>query len=254
MPDGSPDDDHALAAGLAAQAGAALVALRAELAARGADRWTVMDSGDIAAHRLLMAALAHERPNDAVLSEEGVDNRPARLANRRVWVVDPLDGSHEYGDPGRHEWAVHVALVEDGVVVAAAVSLPAWDQLLTTRPAPPPPPPVGERRLRVITSRWRPAAPAVMVADALDAHLVGLGGAGAKAMAVVLGEADVYTAAGLNEWDAAAPAGVALAAGLHVSRFDGAPVPFNQPDPWVPELLVCRPELADACLTVLGRR
>jgi 3'(2'), 5'-bisphosphate nucleotidase len=173
------------------------------------------------------------------------------LDARRVWVVDPLDGSHEFGDAGRHEWAVHVALVEAGVVTAAAVALPVWEQLLTTRPAPPPPPPLGGRRLRVITSRWRPTASAMAVAQALDAHLVGLGGAGAKAMTVVLGEADVYTAAGLNEWDAAAPAGVALAAGLHVSRFDGRPVTFNQPDPWVPDLLVCRAELADACLAAL---
>jgi len=259
MPEVTPDDDHALAGALATRAGDALVALRAELVARGADRWTLMDAGDLAAQSLLAAALAAERPGDAVLSEEAVDDRRARLGAPRVWVLDPLDGTQEFGDPARREWAVHVALVEAGAVTAAAVALPDWGQLLTTRPAPAPPPPRNGRRPRVITSRWRPPGPAVALAGALGADIVGLGGAGAKIMAVVLGDADVYAPGGLNEWDAAAPVGVALAAGLHVSRFDGSPVTFNQPDPWVAGLLVCRAELADDCLATLrhyptGRR
>lgn len=247
-----PPDDHALAARLAAAAGKELQALQRDLAAEGVDRWTLMDAGDLAAHRFLVAALAAERPGDAVLSEEGRDDRAARLGASRVWIIDPLDGTHEYGDPGREEWAVHVALVEGAAITAAAVALPAWDELLATD-RPPPPPDPGGRRLRVVTSRWRAPAAAMIVARALDAEVVGLGGAGAKAMAVVLGHADVYAAAGLNEWDAAAPVGVAHAAGVHASRFDGAAIAWNQPDPWVPDVVVCRADLAATVLDTLGR-
>ncbi len=246
------DDDHALAARLARLAGEELSALQRDLIEQGVDRWTLMDAGDLAAHQLLVDALAAERPGDAVLSEEGRDHRAERLAAERVWILDPLDGTQEFGEPYRREWAVHVALVEGGVVSAAAVALPAWGELLGTQPPPPPPPAAQGRGPRVVTGRWRATGAAFVVAQALGADLVALGGAGAKAMAVVLGDADVYAATGLNEWDAAAPAGVALAAGLHVTRFDGGPVTWNQPDPWVPDLLVCRPELAEAALAALA--
>lgn len=252
VPDEPLDDDHALAGALATRAGDALVTLQAELIGRGADRWTLMDSGDLTAQRLLASALATERPLDAVLSEEAADDRRTRLAADRVWIVDPLDGTQEFGDPGRREWAVHVALVEAGAVTAAAVALPGWGRLLTTRPAPSPPPGLDGRRHRVVTSRWRPPGPAVALAHALDADLIGLGGAGAKIVAIVLGQADAYAPSGLYEWDAAAPVGVALAAGLHVSHFDGSPVTFNHPEPWVAGLLVCRPELAQTCLAALA--
>jgi 3'(2'), 5'-bisphosphate nucleotidase len=238
--------DHTLAARLAAEAGRMLVDLRARLAADGAavDAGALGAEGDRRAHELLMAGLAEARPDDAVLSEEGVAD-PARLTAPRVWIVDPLDGTREYGEVPRTDWAVHVALVVDGEPVAGAVALPSRDLTLATDPAPPTPPAWGGPP-RVLVSRSRPPVEATWVAEALRGELVPLGSAGAKAMAVVLGDADVYVHnGGQYEWDSAAPVAVARAAGLHASRLDGSPLVYNRPDPFLPDLLICRSDLAE---------
>ena len=239
--------DHELAADLATQAGKLLLDVRVELAdASGAERKA---AGDKRSHDYLMAALAQARPDDAVLSEEGADD-PVRLRSRRVWIVDPLDGTREFSELDRDDWAVHVALVTAGRVVAAAVALPARDLTLVTDPAPSPAPPWGGAP-RLVVSRTRPPAVAERLCEHLGGELVPLGSAGAKAMAVVLGDADVYAhSGGQYEWDSAAPVGVAAAAGLHVSRLDGSPLVYNREEPWLPDLLICRPELADAVLEV----
>jgi 3'(2'), 5'-bisphosphate nucleotidase len=239
----APTNDHALAAELATSAGRLLVDLRARRAADAVDPKALGREGDAEAHELLMAGLAEARPGDAVLSEEGLAD-PARLTAERVWIVDPLDGTREYGEVPRRDWAVHVALVVGGEPVAGAVALPARDLTLATDPPPPPAPP-WEGPPRVLVSRSRPPVEATRVAEALGGELVPLGSAGAKAMAVVLGEADVYAhSGGQYEWDSAAPVAVARAAGLHVSRLDGSPLVYNRPDPYLPDLLICRPELA----------
>lgn len=243
-------DDHRLAAELAEEAGHLLLQLRRDGAEL--DPSVLKDDGDRLAHRLLADRLGAARPDDGLLSEEGVDSA-RRLGRERVWIVDPLDGTREYGEAGRSDWAVHVALAIDGTLVAGAVALPARQLVLATDPAPAHPP-AGQGRLRVVTSRTRMPESATRVARALDAELLPLGSAGAKAMAVVLGEADVYAhAGGMYEWDSAAPAAVATAAGMHVSRIDGSPMVYNRPDPWLPDLLVCRPELAATCLEALER-
>jgi 3'(2'), 5'-bisphosphate nucleotidase len=247
----APEDDHALATRLATAAGELLVGLRAELAAESAHAWEIMDAGDLAAHRFLMAELAAARPDDGVLSEEGRDDR-RRVTVQRVWIVDPLDGTNEFGEPGRRDWAVHVALAVDGRLGAAAVALPALDRTFATRPAPAPLPPLDGRRPRAVVSRTRATRAAVLAADAVGAEVLRLGSAGAKAMAVVTGDADLYVhSGGMYEWDSAAPAAVAMAAGLHASRLDGSPLLYNRPDPWLPDLLICRPELAQPVITAL---
>ncbi len=251
MTDADPRSDHALAAEAASEAGRLLVALRAELEAEGTWPPEVGDEGDRQAHRLLMSILAEARPDDAVLSEEGRDDL-GRLDVSRVWIVDPLDGTREYTEPGRTDWAVHVALTVDGEPVAGAVALPAIDLTLATEPAPAKPEP-WDGPPRIVVSRSRPPQAALRIRQALDGQLLPLGSAGAKAMAVVLGEADVYAhAGGQYEWDSCAPAAVAAAAGLHVSRLDGSPLRYNRADPWLPDLLICRPELADAVLAAAG--
>ena len=189
-----------------------------------------------------------------MLSEEGsAESGPSgtdRLGAERVWIVDPLDGTREFSEPPRGDWAVHVALVVRGVLVAGAVALPAQGITLGTGTPPPMPAPPPERP-RVIVSRSRPPAIALAVAEALGADLVEMGSAGAKAAAVVMGAADVYPhAGGQYEWDSAAPVAVAAAAGLHTSRLDGSPLVYNRPDPYLPDLLVCRVELADDVLAV----
>ena len=249
MTDAVTLDDHRLAATLAEEAGRMLLELRVTSA--NLHPALLKDEGDRQAHLLLAARLHEARPDDGLLSEEGVDTA-RRLSRERVWIVDPLDGTREYGEDGRSDWAVHVALAVRGVLVAGAVALPARGIVLGTDPAPPAPPPAPGGRLRVVTSRTRMPQAATSIAAALGAELLTLGSAGAKAMAVVLGEADAYAhAGGMYEWDSAAPAAVALAAGLHVSRIDGAPMRYNRPDPWLPDLLICRPELAATCLEAL---
>ena len=241
--------DHALARLLAEEAGLALLAERAR--AGHDDPKTLRDAGDRLSHELLMARLAAERPGDAVLSEEGADD-PRRLAADRVWIIDPLDGTREYAEAGRADWAVHVALWERGTLIAGAVGLPAQGVTLGADAPPDPAPPLAGRAPRLVASRTR--APKVVhdVAAALGGEILPMGSAGAKVAAVVTGQADIYVhAGGQYEWDSAAPVAVALAAGLHASRLDGSPLEYNRRDPWLPDLCVCVPELADEVLAVL---
>ncbi|MEO3761326.1 3'(2'),5'-bisphosphate nucleotidase CysQ [Mycobacterium sp. B14F4] len=238
--------DHELAARLATEAGRLLLSVRDELSdATAAERKA---AGDKRSHDFLMEALAAERPGDAVLSEEGADN-PVRLSAERVWIVDPLDGTREFSELGRVDWAVHVALWQAGELAAGAVALPAQGVTLATPTVAAPPAATGTPR--IVVSRTRPPALALAVRDALDGTLVEMGSAGAKVASVVQGLADVYVhAGGQYEWDSAAPVAVARAAGLHTSRIDGSPLVYNQADPKLPDLVVCRPELADAVLAV----
>jgi len=238
-------DDHALAAQIAREAGRMLVRRRAEGATK--------DDGDRESNELILARLTDARPDDAVLSEESKDD-PIRLERERVWIVDPLDGTREFGEAGRSDWAVHVALVVHGTPFACAVALPAQDDVvLTTVPAPHLAPAI-EGKMRLLVSRTRPPKLAEYLADALDAELVPLGSAGAKTMAVVQGHADVYAhSGGQYEWDSAAPVGVAAAAGCHCSRLDGSALVYNRSDPYLPDLLVCRPELAATVLAAIRR-
>ena len=244
-------DDHRLAADLARRAGELLVELRGRLVAQEAPAAVLRAEGDRQAHELLATELAAVRPGDAVLSEEGADDA-VRLDAGRVWVIDPLDGTREFSEPDRTDWAVHVALVVGERPVAGAVALPALGLTLSTADSPPlPAARTGPPRL--VVSRSRPPEEAEVVADALGADVVPLGSAGAKAMAVVRGEADVYVhAGGQYEWDSCAPAAVAAAAGCAVSRLDGSPLRYNQPDPYLPDLVICRPELAGAVLAALA--
>jgi 3'(2'), 5'-bisphosphate nucleotidase len=185
-----------------------------------------------------------------VLSEEAADDA-VRLGSSRVWIVDPLDGTREFSEVERSDWAVHVALVEHGELVAGAVALPARGVTLSTAEPPPTPAPTRDR-IRLLVSRTRPTEHAAALAAALDAELVPTGSAGAKVAAVIQGEADVYAhTGGQYEWDSAAPVAVANAAGLHTSRFDGSPLVYNQPNPWLPDLLVCRPDLAPKVLAAI---
>lgn len=245
-------DDHALAARLATEAGNLLLDVRGELA--GASAQERKAQGDKQSHEFLLAALTAERPQDAVLSEEGPaeDTDPARLSAARVWIVDPLDGTREFSELGRTDWAVHVALWESGELVAGAVALPAQGVTLATPTVPLPPPSPGPAR--VVVSRTRPPAVALEVKEALNGTLVEMGSAGAKVASVVQGLADVYVhAGGQYEWDSAAPVAVARAAGLYTSRIDGSPLRYNQRDPRLPDLIVCRPEFAEAVLAVTAR-
>ncbi|MGH3530877.1 MAG: 3'(2'),5'-bisphosphate nucleotidase CysQ [Mycobacterium sp.] len=240
--------DHEVAARLATRAGELLLAIRDELA--GATEAERKAAGDKRSHDFLMEALARERPDDAVLSEEGADN-PVRLRSERVWIVDPLDGTREFSEPGRQDWAVHVALWQSGGLVAGAVALPVQGITLATPDVAPPPPNQGPPR--IVVSRTRPPAIALRVRDHLDGELVAMGSAGAKVAAVVQGLADVYVhAGGQYEWDSAAPVAVARAAGLHTSRVDGSPLQYNRADPLLPDLVVCRSEYADAVLAATG--
>ena len=244
-------DDHALAGRLAAETGRALVTLRQQLTDQGSSHWDLKDAGDDAAHRLIVETLASERPDDAVLSEEGADDR-ARLSAARIWIVDPLDGTREFGEPGRIDWAVHIALVIDGAPVAGAVALPAEELVLCTDPVPTLPT-ASDDAPRVIVSRTRRPAAAQRLAAELDATYIEMGSAGAKAMAVVRGDADIYAhSGGQYEWDSCAPVAVAQAAGLHCSRLDGSPLRYNNADPYLPDLLICRPEWADRSLEILN--
>jgi 3'(2'), 5'-bisphosphate nucleotidase len=245
--------DHALARRVADEAGRLLVRLRAAHPDPDARRQALRDAGDADAQAAIAAALAAAVPGDAVLSEEAADS-PARLSADRVWIIDPLDGTREFGEVPRDDWAVHVALWERaaGDLTAGAVALPALGLVLATD-APPAVPPPGDGPPRVVVSRTRPPAQSLAVADALGAELVPMGSAGAKAMAVVRGLADVYVhAGGQYEWDSAAPVAVARAAGLHTSRVDGSPLRYNAPDPSLPDLVICRPELAAAVLSAVA--
>jgi 3'(2'), 5'-bisphosphate nucleotidase len=236
-------DDHTLAASLAEEAGDLLLTMRDEGGA----------AGDRKSNDLLLSRLATERPDDAVLSEESKDT-PARLNHHRVWIIDPLDGTREYGEPPREDWAVHVALTVDGEPVAGAVALPTAGLVLHTG-APAQLPPAVPGPIRLAVSRTRPPACVDRLVERLGATLLPMGSAGAKAMAVLRGQVDVYAhSGGQYEWDSCAPVAVAKAAGLHVSRLDGSPLRYNQPDPYLPDLLICRPELAGAVLDAVAER
>ncbi len=241
--------DGALAVRLAQGAGDLLLDVRRELAGVGAA--ARKEAGDRRSHEWLVAALAEHRPSDAVLSEEGEDDA-ARLSADRVWIIDPVDGTREFSELERDDWAVHVALWERGEIAAAAVALPAQGLTLSTA-EPPVLPPALPGPPRLLVSRTRPPRWTGPLAERLGAELVPMGSAGAKAMAVVQGRADVYVhAGGQYEWDSAAPVGVARAAGLHASRIDGSPLRYNQPDPLLPDLLLCRREWAAQLLDLLG--
>lgn len=240
--------DAELAAHLAEVAGRILVEVRASglFSAKALGK-----AGDQTANQFLCHALREARPDDGLLSEEEKDN-PARLGKSRVWIVDPVDGTREYGEE-RADWAVHVGLAIDGEPVIGAVALPGLDGGVVMRTDRPAPLPAAPERLRMLVSRTRPAHEAVAVAEALDAELVPMGSAGAKAMAVVLGQADIYLhSGGQYEWDSMAPAAVAAAHGLHCSRIDGTPLVYNQPDVYLPDLLICRKEHAGPVLAAIA--
>ena len=249
-------DEHALARDLAEQAGQRLIGLRG----RGGDPDVLRKAGDRLSHEFLTAELAARRPGDVVLSEEGADN-PVRLSAHRVWIVDPLDGTREFGEPGRTDWAVHVALWErsdasdsgDGDLTAGAVALPAQGRVLSTLDPPVPHEPDGASgRIRIVVSRTRAPQLVRNISGLIDAELVSLGSAGAKVAAVVSGEADAYVhGGGFYEWDTAAPVAVARAAGFHASRIDGSPLVYNQADLLMPDILVCRPALAGMLLQAI---
>ena len=234
----SPNDDASLARRVAQVAGDLLLTLqRSDLF----DGKALGRAGDRVANAFIMEALAVARPDDAILSEEeAADSK--RLAKSRVWIVDPLDGTREFGER-RTDWAVHIALAIDGIATLGAVALPGFPMVLATDP--PPQVLVAEGPLKMLVSRTRPAPQAVAVASKLGAELVPMGSAGAKAMAVVRGEAHIYLhAGGQYEWDSCAPVAVARAAGLWVSRIDGSVPRYNQENPYMPDLLICRPGVA----------
>jgi 3'(2'), 5'-bisphosphate nucleotidase len=246
-------DDHVLARDLAGQAGRRLLELRAQ----GGDPDVLRKAGDRLSHEFLVAALADLRPDDVVLSEEAADN-PARLGAGRVWIVDPLDGTREFGEPGRTDWAVHVALWDRsagpaGDLIAGAVALPAQGRVLST--AEPPPPLAADEapaKIRIVVSRSRPPGFVRNISELIDAELVPLGSAGAKVAAVVSGEVDAYVhGGGFYEWDTAAPVAVARAAGFHASRIDGSALAYNQADLLMPDILVCRPAVAGVLLQAI---
>ncbi|MFM7060102.1 MAG: 3'(2'),5'-bisphosphate nucleotidase CysQ [Actinomycetes bacterium] len=243
--------DHELAATIARRAGELLLAIRDGFTGDDGDH-ALGDRGDRDANELILQALAEARPDDAVLSEESADD-PSRLTASRVWIVDPLDGTREYRER-RTDWAVHVALAVAGVPVVGAVALPALGLVLATDPAPTVAPATGGPP-RIIVSRTRDVPITEPLRAALGAEVVPMGSAGAKAMAIVRGEADLYAhEGGQYQWDNCAPVAVALAAGLHASRLDGSPIVYNGTDTSLPDLLICRPELADAALEVVHAR
>ena len=237
------NDDSALAAALATAAGRLLLDVRQRYAdAEPAERKA---AGDSESHEYLMAQLGSARPGDAVLSEEGRDDL-ARLDAERVWIIDPLDGTREFSE-FRDDWAVHVALWQSGELVSGAVALPDSDITFATPEVPLPAPQPGPPRM--VVSRSRPPAWTDEVAGALGAELLPMGSAGAKVMAIVQGNADVYVhAGGQYEWDSAAPVVVARAAGLHTSRIDGTALRYNCRDPLLADLVICRPELSEDVL------
>ena len=242
VPPSDVTDDHVLAAWLASVAGERLLEVRAE----GLEGRALKDAGDRAAHDLLVQLLAEHRPGDAVLSEEGADDS-ARLSSSRVWIVDPLDGTREFSEH-RDDWAVHVALWSGGDLVAGAVAQPGLGETFSTG-EPPAVPVTTAPNPRIAVSRTRPPAFVEALAEHMGAELVPMGSAGAKVISVVRDVSDAYVhAGGQYEWDSAAPVAVARAAGLFTSRIDGSPLMYNRENPLLPDLVVCRPELADAIL------
>jgi 3'(2'), 5'-bisphosphate nucleotidase len=246
MTDAAQETDAQLARRIADTAGELLLMLQRSNLFDGKALGKV---GDRVANAFIMEALAAQRPDDAVLSEEEAAD-PVRLTRSRVWIVDPLDGTREYGER-RADWAVHIALSVDGVATAGAVALPGASATLCTE-QPVVLPPTGPGPLRMVVSRTRPAAEAVAVAERLGAELLPMGSAGAKAMSIVRNEADIYLhSGGQYEWDSCAPVAVAQAAGLHTSRIDGSPLRYNRENPYLPDLLICRKEHAARVLDLI---
>jgi 3'(2'), 5'-bisphosphate nucleotidase len=240
-------DDAQLAADLAQVAGHLLISVRDCALLKGK---ALGHAGDHTANAFLMAALRHQRPDDGILSEESKDT-PERLTKQRVWIIDPVDGTREYGET-RTDWAVHIALAVDGRPVLGAVALPGQGVVIRSDRVCPPP--AAHDRPRMVVSRSRASHETTTVAQALDAELIPMGSAGAKAMAVVRGQADIYLhAGGQYEWDSCAPAAVALAHGLHASRIDGSPLVYNQANTWMPDLLICRQEYAARVLEEVAK-
>ncbi len=240
--------DDILARDLAASAGERLLGIRTE--ALAADE--VRRAGDLGAHEFLAGELARLRPDDSVLSEEAADDK-RRLQADRVWIVDPLDGTREFGEPGRVDWAVHVALWERGELTAGAVALPAQRTVLSTAEPPGTPKPLEGATLRLVVSRSRPPEFVTRLAEHLGAELVPLGSAGAKCSAVITGDVDAYVHAGGQwEWDNAAPVAVARSAGLHASRIDGSELVYNADKPWMPDILICPVPLASLLLGAIS--
>ncbi|MDZ7884444.1 MAG: 3'(2'),5'-bisphosphate nucleotidase CysQ [Mycobacterium sp.] len=245
--------DAAVAAMVAAEAGELLLAVREEVGFY--DSYDLGDAGDRRANVLILKRLAELRPGDAVLSEEAVDDR-SRVHADRVWIVDPVDGTREFSMAGHADWAVHIALwqrngTSEGAITDAAVALPAVGEVYRTDTVQSPPP-RREGPIRITASTYRPPAVLWWLREHLDIEVVRIGSAGAKAMAVVRGDVDAYIHAGGQwEWDSAAPAGVVQAAGLHASRLGGAPLIYNRSDPYLPDLLMCRPELAGLLLETI---
>jgi 3'(2'), 5'-bisphosphate nucleotidase len=239
-------EEHKIAAELAAEAGVGLMALRGHSEGGKA----LGREGDRFSHDLLMARLGEAFPADRIRSEEADRNVGLETPAGRVWIVDPLDGTREYGE-GREDWAVHVALAVDGVPVVGAVALPALEVVLGTGD----PPSLAEAaaRPRIVVSRSRPPGFVSRVAERLGADIVPMGSAGAKIAAVIRGEAEIYLhAGGQYEWDSAAPVAVAIATGLHATRLDGSPLRYSQPDPWLPDLVVCHPDVAGTVTTAVA--
>ena len=245
--------DHDLAARIASETGALLVRLLEDPDANRQGWSSIEYTGDRSAHNFIVGELARERPDDIVLSEEGRDD-PARLGAARVWIVDPLDGSSDFG--WSDHWSVHVALVENGRPTAGAVAVPGWDTTWATHPTPKPIMSRVGSRPRILVSRSRRHIDGRLLAEGLGAEVLAVGSAGVKAMAVVRGEVDAYVhGGGLYEWDSCAPVAVAEAAGLVACRLDGSELWFNKDDPWSPGLVICRPELAEGITRVMtGRR
>jgi len=254
-----PASDGAFAAWLAERTGQMLQGLRDDMGF--GDPAALRAAGDKSAHDLLVTELGRWRAADAVLSEEGVPDDPARLSNERVWIVDPLDGTREFGEPGRSDWAVHVALWSQKAMslVAGAVALPAASLVLSTDPVPSYPPMhpsvAAGGPIRIAVSRTRPPSFLSELAEEVHAVAVPMGSAGAKIAAVITGDVDAYIhAGGQSEWDSAAPVAVALSAGLHASRIDGSRLIYNRLDPSLPDLIVCRADLAHRLLSALSHR
>jgi 3'(2'), 5'-bisphosphate nucleotidase len=247
-PDGVAADDHLLARWAASSAGALLMRIRAE----GLQGQELKDRGDRASHEYLIRLLAEHRRGDAVLSEEGKDDR-ARLTAKRVWIIDPVDGTREFSEPPRVDWAVHVALWEDGELAAGAVSQPALGETFSTG-EPSAVPPRGSEGLHLAVSRTRPPEFVAALAEEIGATLVPMGSAGVKMISVVRGVTDAYVhAGGQYEWDSAAPVAVARCAGLHASRVDGSALRYNRDDVLLPDVLVCRPEFAEPIIQFVNR-
>lgn len=248
---GEPVSDVQFAAEIAKEAGRLLLQLRAQARSKAMTESELKDAGDRASQEYLNRRLVASYPDDSILSEEATDDL-TRLNNDRVWIIDPLDGTREYSE-GRDDWAVHVALWQSGQLVVGAVALPGLDELLVNRSEPMGALNRGMRPVRIAVSRTRPPQIVTELANHLDIEFVPMGSAGFKACAVARGEVDAYIhAGGQYEWDSAAPVAVAASRDLHVSRIDGSPLEYNQENPYLPDLLICRKELRAALLGAMA--